>query len=104
MFSFPLSCVMKISVNPRNVQIERFSNCRKTNTKVIRSDQCNHNTSKHRDESIRIPSRLLVTYSKGGKNSRGQGTNGFGFVLVRHCLKTGARFLGQSLSVAITIT
>jgi len=50
-------------INTRN--IERFSNgCREANTEVI--TRTNHNTSKQRDEPIRIPSNYLKLAQSAG--------------------------------------
>ena len=51
----------------------------------------------NQSEFLAITSNLL----KAAKKSRLQDAIGFPFLLIR--LKTGARFLGQSLSVAIAI-
>ena len=66
--------------------------CRKTNTKVIAPT--NHNGSKQRDEPIRI--------GKAGKFAPAFKERLLLVLLLIGC-KTGARFLSQSLSPAITI-
>ena len=74
-------------------KLERFSKvCRKTNTKVIAPT--NHNGSKQRDEPIRI--------GKAGKFVPAFKERLILVLLLIGC-KTGARFLSQSLSPAITI-
>ena len=74
---------------------ERVSiDCRNINTKVITLS--NHNNRKQRVEPIKL---TIACNSQSTEKSRVRGATGF--VIASHWLKNWARFLRQSLTVAI---